>query len=118
MKKEELLSSEAIEKLEAEHGRIAHVRAKEDNRGDVAWEVVLRKPKRAEVKMFRAQSHNPAQQSEAQEILTRKICVYPSIEKLDALLEDGWAIGEACGPALNRLIGVGVGSELVEQEVK
>lgn len=96
-----MLTQAEVEALEATHKRVAHLKGTGD-----AWEVVLRKPTRAEYKRFRAMSHNPAQVAEAQEILARSTVVYPSKEAFDALLEDWPGIPEACGKAFTELSGI------------
>jgi hypothetical protein len=96
-----LLSPEQIEELRKTHGRVAVVTGKDD-----AWQVVYKKPSRADYKRFRAMSHRPEQASEAQEMLALKCVVHPSAEALDALLEDYPGIPEASGKALGELAGV------------
>lgn len=103
-----MIPKEKIEELEATHKRIAVVRGNGD---PPAWEIVMRKPTRAEYKMFRAQLTNPAQAPDAQEILVRKCVVYPDAAAFDAMLEDYPAIPEAVGDALRRLIGLGAAED-------
>lgn len=98
-----MLSDEDIKKLEAEHKRVAHLRGKNGE-----WEVVFRKPSRAEYKRFRASSHNKDMAADAQETLARQCVVYPSREAFDALLEDWPAIPEAASNAFSRLMGLAV----------
>lgn len=92
-----------LDDLEAKHKRVAHLKGPGD---PVPWEVVIRKPTRPEYKQFRAMSHNPSQVSEAQEVLIRKICVYPERDALDALLDDWPGIPESCGKAIASLAGI------------
>lgn len=106
------LTKEMLEEFETKYKRIAHLRGKEDNKGNVPWEVVIRKPTRAEYKQYRSQSHNPAQVPDAQEILARKTCVYPEREAFDALLEDWPGIPEAAGNAFKELLGLSVQEDL------
>ena len=96
-----MISKDQLEKLESEHKRILHVVGHA-----AAWEIVLRKPTRQEYKQFRAATHNQAQVADAQEMLVRRIVVYPSHETFDALLEDYPGIPEACGPSLQALVGM------------
>lgn len=95
-----------IDQLEAAHKRVAVVRGRPDPDGATPWEVVFRKPTRAEYKMFRANSHNPATIADAQEKLARACVVHPSKEAFDALLEDWPAIPEAASGAFSRLMGL------------
>lgn len=89
---------ERLAELEAQHGRIAHVRGKSEPVGKYAallaasrggptngageevapWEAVFRKPTRGEYKAFRSRAHNPSQKPEAQEILARNTIVWIS----------------------------------------
>jgi len=95
-----MLSKEEVEKFEAEHKRVAHLKAK-----DEAWELVLRKPNRAEYKRFRKEATGDNSDS-AQETLVRQIAVYPSRDALDALFDDYPGIAEACGKAIRHLCGI------------
>ena len=95
------LTKEQVQEFEATHKRVAHLRGKD---GD--WEVVIRKPTRAEYKQFRSRTHNPAQVADAQEILARQCVVYPSRDAFDAMLEDWPGIPEAAGAAFGRLMGL------------
>lgn len=93
------LTQQQLDELEATHGRIAHVRSKQGE-----WEVVFRKPTRAEYKQYRARHHNPMQVADAQEILARQTVVYPSKEAFDALLEVWPAIPETASEAFRDLL--------------
>lgn len=97
------LTQEDIDKLEVTHKRIAHLKG---NGTPPPWEIVLRKPTRAEYKRFRAMSHNPAQVPDAQEVLARATVVYPTREEFDALLEEYPGIPEACGKSFTELSGI------------
>lgn len=101
-----VLTEEAIKELETTHKRVAHLH---DVGGE--WEIVLRKPTRPEYKHFRAMI-NGAQASDAQEMLVRKLCVYPDRETFDALLEDWPGIPEACGAAIKSLTGMSASEDL------
>lgn len=103
-----MIPKEKIEELESMHKRIAVLRGVGD---PPAWEIVLRKPSRAEYKMFRAQIMNPAQAPDAQEILVRKCVVFPDAAGFDALLEDYPAIPEAASEAIKRLTGLGAAED-------
>lgn len=98
-----MLTKDQIDKFEVEHKRIAYLKGNGD---PPAWEVVLRKPTRAEYKRFRAMSHNPSQVSDAQEVLARSTVVYPTREAFDALLEEWPGIPEAAGKAFTELSGI------------
>lgn len=97
-----MINKEQLSELEATHKRIAHVQGKGT---PTPWEVVLRKPTRAEYKHYRSQSNNPAQTADAQEILVRKLVVHPSAEAFDVMLEEWPGIAEACGNAISILAG-------------
>lgn len=98
-----MLTDEDIKKLEADHKRIAHIRAK-----DSEWEVVFRKPTRAEYKRFRSSINDPQNAADAAEQLARCCIVYPTREAFDALLEEWPAIPEASSKAFLRLVGMAV----------
>lgn len=97
-----MVTEDQIQALEQTHGRIAVV-ASPDSK---SWQVVLRKPKRAEYKMFRAHSGDPVKRSEAQETLFKQTCVAPTGAELEALLDEWPGIPEACGAALMSLAGM------------
>ena len=99
-----MLTEQQVEELRTQHGRIAHLVGKGG-----AWEVVLRKPTRAEVKKFRADAHNPATAPNAQETLCRAIVVYPPKgPAFEALLDDYPGIPEAFTGQIQDLIGMSV----------
>jgi hypothetical protein len=102
----EKLSPEKISELEATHKRIAHVR---DIDGE--WEVVYRRPSRAEYRRFRSSINDPQQSADATEQLARSLVVYPSREAFDALLEEWPAIPEGSSKALLRLMGTATTQE-------
>lgn len=106
------VTKEQLDEFETKHKRIAHLKGKEDPDGSVPWEIVIRKPSRAEYKQYRSMSHNQAQVADAQEILVRKIAVFPIGDALDALIEDWPAIPEACGKALASLTGLSAQDDL------
>lgn len=63
---------------------------------DGRWEAVFRSPTRAQYKMFRANAHNSARVSDANETLARQTVVYPATPaEFDALLDRFPAIPEA-----------------------
>lgn len=105
------VTKEILDELEVKHKRIAHLKGKSDD-GAPPWEIVIRKPSRAEYKQYRAQSHNQATVADAQEILVRKIAVYPTGDALEALLDDWPAIPEACGKALGALTGLSAAEDV------
>ncbi len=100
------LTQEQIQEYEAKHTRIAHLRG-----GDGAWEIVLRKPTRAEYKHFRSMSHG-ASAADAQEFLVRKCCVYPADGGIDALLEEWPGIPEASGKAIMSIAGMAASDDV------
>lgn len=97
-----MLTQEDIDKLKAEHGEIWHIKGKGG-----AWEIVFKKPRRVDYKMFRANIANPARAPEAQEILLRAVILVPKREEFDALLDQYPAIPEntAVGEALIEALG-------------
>ena len=103
-----MLEKQQIDELEAKHLRIEVVRGEGEK---PPWEIVLRKPTRAEYKQFRAHMHDPARIANAQEVLVLKCVVYPDPERLDALLEEWPGIPEAAGDALRRLTGLGAADD-------
>ena len=96
-----MLSQEDITKLESEHRRIAVVRA-----ADGEWQVVYKKPTRAQYKQFRSRINNETLAPDATEQLARQLVVYPTPEAFDALLEEWPGIPEASSKALLRLTGM------------
>lgn len=88
--------------LEAKYGRIGVV----THHDGKSWAIVLRKPKRAEYKLFRANVNNPARAPEAQETLVKQTCVFPDANGLEAMLEDWPGIPEAAGKMLSELAGL------------
>ena len=96
-----LLTDKQLEDLESQYGRIGHVVGFRQ-----AWEVVFRKPTRAEYKMFRSNASNDAKKADATEILCRATVVYPSKQEFDALLDDFCGICEASTPVLMELCGL------------
>jgi len=103
------ITPERLLELDAKHGRIAHVKSNHlvDPLADVPvprWEVVLRKPNRAEYKAFRAMA---PKSPDAQENLVRQIMVEPEgATAIDALINDWPGIPEACTEALYQLTGM------------
>jgi hypothetical protein len=87
-----MLTPEQLQKLRDDNPKgVIHLVGK-NNR----WECVFRTPKRStEFKPYKARCHNPAQVSDALEILARQIVVFPTHEAFDALLDDFPAIPEA-----------------------
>lgn len=103
----ELLTKEQLEELELKYKRIAHVIG-----FNKEWEVVFRKPSRAEYKLFRANATNESKKAEATEMLCRATVIVPSKEKFDELLEDFPGICEASSTALLHLCGLAVDESL------
>jgi hypothetical protein len=106
------LDAAALKALETTHGDIAHVKGRkvegEDGKSSVPWEVVFRKPKRAEYKMFKSRLRDPRYASDAQEELSQRCVVYPSVDEYEALLEKYPAIPEAASEAFMALVGLEV----------
>jgi hypothetical protein len=106
------LSDEQIAAFKETHKRVAHVvSANQADDGSPEWEIVLRKPSRAEYKMLRSMSHDPNRVADAQEMMVRKLVVHPVPTAFDALLEDFPGIPEACGKALLALAGAAGGED-------
>jgi len=103
-----MISQEQIAALELEHKVIAHIIGK-NNR----WEIVFRKPKRSEYKMYRASAHNPAKVADAQEILLRQVIVFPAKAAFDDLLDEypGICDNSAVSGALLEMIGASAEEE-------
>jgi len=98
-----VVSKEKLEELEALHKRIGVVTHPDGK----SWYVVLRKPKRAEYKLFRANSNNPQLQAEAQEKLFKCTCVVPATQpEIEALLDEWPGIPEACARMFIELAGM------------
>lgn len=96
----EKLSADKINELEKLHKRI-HVL--DDTDGE--WQVVFRKPNRAEYKRFKTQINSAEHASDAAETLARQLVVHPSPEAFDALLDEFPGIPEAASKAFLRLAG-------------
>jgi len=99
------VSQDQISAFETEHKRVAHIKGKGD---PTPWEVVLRKPKKSEYMQFRSQSTNEATRDRAQEILVRKLALYPTGAALEELLEEWPGIPEACTRGVMHLCGLEV----------
>jgi hypothetical protein len=95
-------TQEQVAEFEAKYGRIGIVTAQDGE----SWRVVLRKPTRAEYKMFRSNANNPQRASDAPEHLFTAICVYPSAAELTVLLNEWPGIPEACGKMVIELAGM------------
>jgi hypothetical protein len=93
-----MLSQEQISAFEAQHGDVLVLRGKPGKDELPKWEIVLKKPSRAQYKMFR----NAVQKSDpdAQENLVIGICVHPDRATFQALLDRFPAIPEAVGKPL------------------
>jgi len=99
------VTKEQLEHFETEHKRIAHVKGKGE---PPPWEIVLRKPKASEYKQYRSQSASEGSRDRAQEILVRKLAVYPQGPALDELFEEWPGVAEACTRAVAHLCGLEV----------
>jgi preprotein translocase subunit Sss1 len=99
-----MLTDEQIAELDAKYGEVAILRgpAKE-------YEVVFRRPTRAEYRMFRANINNPAKVSDAQEMLAMACVVHPTRDEYLKLLETYYAIPDtqAFSTAMQRLMKLG-----------
>lgn len=114
------VTSEELKTLEAQHGRVATVRddaypneGEEIPAGAVAWEVVVRKAKAPEWKLFRKQSTTEGVASEAGEWLSR-VCVVrvagapagsDARAAFDSLLEEWPGIPERLANIISKLSG-------------
>jgi hypothetical protein len=107
-----MLTPEELQKLkDANPKGVIHMRGKGDR-----WECVFRTPKRsAEFKPYKARLHNPAQISDAIELLARQIVIHPSHEAFDAMLEDFPAIPEALANNEDFQALVGISTEATEK---
>lgn len=103
---------EQIAAFEEAYGRIAvsasaNARPTAEGQKELPeWTVVLRRPKRGEYKMFRAQSKQD--KADAQEALVRSIMVYPATDQIDPLFEEYPALAEGVSRALSSLVGMAV----------
>jgi hypothetical protein len=95
--------AEKLTELEAAHGRIGVVTSSDGR----SWCVVLRKPKRAEYKMFRANASHDMKRTEAQETFFKQTCVWPATPvEVEALLDEWPGIPEACSGTIMSLAGM------------
>lgn len=96
-----MLTEDAVKELEAKHGELLVCRAKmREGDQQPRWTIALRKPKRANYKMYRAGEKKG--DPDAQENLVIGICVYPERPELLELLERYPAIPEAITEPLKR----------------
>jgi len=107
------VTAEQLKQLEAAHGRVALVQSKArttrkgvEVKAGEDWEVVFRKPSVQEYKAFRSDSVNPLRAPDAQEILARKIVVFPTRLEFDKLLDEFPGIPAAAATAIKRLSGL------------
>lgn len=104
----QLPTEEELSALDEKYRRTALVYSRQTGADSKPlWAVVLRKPQRAEYKMWRSQANDPGSKADSQEVLVRKLIVWPSLDAtgIDALLDDWPGIPEACGDALLDLTG-------------
>jgi hypothetical protein len=98
------ISPERVQELDTKHGTVAHLKG-----ADGTWEVVVRKPTRAEYKMFRGLASQPESRADAQEALLRRIIVEPEgLTAVDALFEawPGIAESKTANAAIEQLTGM------------
>jgi hypothetical protein len=101
------ITQEQLDIWEAQHGRIALVRGALDPKTqEPEWEVVFRKPTRAEFTMFKKNGLNAATSFQAQEILATQIVVSHEKAAFSKLLDEFPGIPEGCDPAIKRLTGL------------
>lgn len=101
------ITPEQMAELEATHKRIAYCASDTVTAdGFPEWEIVLRRPSRAEYKMYRSESNDPSRVADSQERQARRTVVWPSHEQFDAMLDDFPGIAEACAAPLNKLAGI------------
>lgn len=98
----DVISQEKLAELEAKHGRVGVV----SHADGKSWVVVLRKPRRAEYKMFKAHLTEPRRAADAQENLVKQTCVFPDAPTLEALLDEWPGIPDACGNTIIALSGM------------
>lgn len=103
------ISQEQLDTWEGQFGRIALVRGPLDPKTQAPeWEVVFRKPTRAEFTMFKKNGLNPQTSFQAQEILATQIVVSHDKPAFGKLLDDYPGIPEGCSKAINALTGIAV----------
>lgn len=121
--KSDRVTPEQIKQLEALHGRVAVVsddaypaEGEEVPAGAVGWEIVVRRAKASEWKLFRKQSTTEGVASEANDWIAR-VCVVRVAgspdgkdprEAFDALLDEWPAIPERVGNIIAKLSGFDV----------
>lgn len=93
-----MLDASLVDRLKAEHGEVYLVRA-------AGAEVVVRPPRRAEYRRFRALVMDESRRADALERLVRDCTVHPAPEELDDLLERKPALAEVVGAKLLELAG-------------
>lgn len=101
------LTKQQVEEFDAKYGRIAHVKGMPlPGEDEPSWEVVLRKPRRAEYKVYRSQVTQSI--ADATEYYVLATCVHPTGDALEALLDEYPGIPEACGKQIHKLVGLEV----------
>ncbi|UZX16560.1 hypothetical protein KQ693_05890 [Thermus sp. PS18] len=89
---------QTLERLRAEHGEVYWVEA-------AGVGLVVRPPRRAEYRRFRAMTLDPERRGDATERLVRDCVVWPSPEELDRILETRPALADAVASRLLELAG-------------
>lgn len=98
----DIVSAEKQAELEAKYGELRALR-----HASKPLAVVLREPRRAEYKMYRAGAINERTRPEAQETLFKQICVFPEGAAAIEQLLDAWpAAPEACTALIDKLAGL------------
>lgn len=91
-----MLSEEQVKSYEAQHGDVAHVIGPKDTpTSEPAWELVMRRPKKAEYRYYKTQMQGERTKVDANENLLRMIVVYPDSATFDKLLDKFWAIPDS-----------------------
>jgi hypothetical protein len=103
-----MLTKEQLAEYEKQYPEMEHVKGppKKGSESEPQWEIVLKRPGRANYKRFKAKLHEgPLQKSEAMETLVKAALAYPSPEAFEALLETHYGICESKGVnvAIDRL---------------
>lgn len=91
-----MLSEEQVKEYESKHGDVVHcVGPRATPTAEPAWELVMRRPKRAEYRFYKTNLQSDRTKVDANTILLSQCTVFPDPVALDALLEKFWAIPDS-----------------------